>query len=137
MVPDSENTKGRKYPRYTIELKVSYTLEDKKHCALTYNIGKNGLFIVDDYPRPAGTLFNIEIELPDNRGNLLFIASVAWSGFATTSIKGMGVVFHSKGPSQEKLEAYVNFLAQTIPASNLQGDTVSIPLQEKAITWTF
>jgi Tfp pilus assembly protein PilZ len=118
-----------------MKLKVRYSSENKPVETHTYNIGTNGLFIVDDNPKPQGSLFSVEVEIPDCSDILVFAVSVAWTGFASPKIKGMGVMFHSQGESQKKFDLFLARIGRSAPQSTTHGDAASLHLQEKAARW--
>ena len=101
---------GRRSPRLDVVLKVRFETKEDFQEALIHNISQMGVYLVTDTPFDVAYQFLIEINLPNNKGELKGTCEVIWVNQIETKDypKGMGVRFVELAPQdQEILEEYL------------------------------
>ena len=114
-------TAGRKYPRYSISIKV--TFQSKEHFLEEYakDISKGGLFVATDKPLPLESKIELILSLPEVNKEVKIVAEVVHV-FGSEQAKlldnkrvpGMGVQFlEFEDDGQKVLDEYFKFLSKS------------------------
>ena len=114
-------TAGRKYPRYSISIKV--TFQSKEHFLEEYakDISKGGLFVATDKPLPLESKIELILSLPEINNEVKIIAEVVHV-FGSEQAKlldnkrvpGMGVQFlEFEDDGQKVLDEYFKVLSKS------------------------
>jgi PilZ domain len=104
-----ERDEGRpkpREPRYRKRLKVRFGPEAPETIAFTANLSKHGLLLQTNHVHPAGTMLQIELEVPDYP-TFLLLGRVVWVNRVPGRLQRvksstMGLSF--KEPSQDWIE---------------------------------
>ncbi len=113
-------TAGRKYPRYSISIKVTFKSKEQFMEEYAKDISKGGLFVATDKPLPLESKIELILSLPDVQKEVKIIAEVVHV-FGSEQAKlldnkrvaGMGVQFlEFEGDGQKVLETYFKSLSQ-------------------------
>jgi len=103
----------RSTPRLDVILKVRFATKEDFQEALIHNISQMGVYLATDTPFDVGYKFLIEIDLPNDKGQIKGKCEVVWVNQveAKDYPKGMGVQFVELG-SKDKglLEEYLKEL---------------------------
>ena len=100
----------RRSPRVDVVLKVRFQSKEDLQEALIQNISQVGVYLATDTPFDAGYQFNMEIDLPGEKGTIKGRCEVAWVNEIEVEDypKGMGVQFIDlTQKDQELLEGYL------------------------------
>ena len=100
----------RSSPRLDVILKVRFERKEDFQEALIHNISQMGVYLATDRPFDVGSQFLIEIDLPNDKGQIKGKCEVVWVNQveAKDYPKGMGVQFIELGGSdRERLEEYL------------------------------
>ena len=103
----------RSIPRLDVVLKVRFERKEDFQEALIHNISQKGVYLATDRPFDVGYQFLIEIDLPDDKGQIKGACEVIWVNEveAKDYPKGMGVQFVELGSKdRELLEDYLKEL---------------------------
>ena len=103
----------RSSPRLDVVLKVRFERKEDFQEALVHNISQMGVYLATDRPFDVGYQFLIEIDLPNDKGQINGKCEVVWVNQveATDYPKGMGVQFVELGSrDRELLEEYLKEL---------------------------
>lgn len=105
------NENQRNLPRYMKQIDITYTVAGEEYDSHTINISKTGLFIHCPEPLESGTPLKIEMNLPDDRGEVIALATVVWARRTEIEKTGMGVVLTSINQSSKTaLNEYIDDL---------------------------
>ncbi len=111
-------TTGRKFPRYTISIKVTFKSKEQFIEDYAKDISKGGIFVATDNPLPLESKIELVLSLPDSKNEVKIICEVVHV-FSSDQAKlldnkrvaGMGVQFlEFEGDGQKVLEAYFKSL---------------------------
>jgi len=103
----------RSSPRLDVILKVRFERKEDFQEALIHNISQMGVYLATDRPFDVGYQFLIEIDLPNDKGQINCKCEVVWVNQveATDYPRGMGVQFVELQSKQKKLlEEYLKEL---------------------------
>ena len=103
----------RKSLRLDVVLKVRFERKEDFQEALIHNISQMGVYLATDRPFDVGYQFLIEIDLPNNKGQIQGKCEVVWVNQveAKDYPMGMGVQFvELASKDQELLEEYLKEL---------------------------
>ena len=103
----------RKSPRLDVILKVRFERKEDFQEALIHNISQLGVYLATDRPFDVGYQFLIEIDLPNDKGQIQGKCEVVWVNQveAKDYPKGMGVQFMElKSKDRELLTEYLEEL---------------------------
>lgn len=103
----------RSSPRLDVVLKVRFETREDFQDALIHNISQTGVYLAMDAPFDVGYQFTIEINLPNDKGQINGKCEVIWVNEieAENYPKGMGVQFvELTAKYQEILEDYLREL---------------------------
>ena len=103
----------RRSPRLDVVLKVRFDTREDFQDALIHNISQTGVYLATDAPFDVGYQFTIEIDLPDDKGEINGKCEVIWVNEieAENYPKGMGVhLFELEPKDLEILEEYLKEL---------------------------
>jgi uncharacterized protein (TIGR02266 family) len=103
----------RSSPRLDVILKVRFERKEDFQEALIHNISQMGVYLATDTPFDAGYKFLIEIDLPNDKGQIAGKCEVVWVNQveAKDYPKGMGVQFiEIPSKDRELLEEYLQEL---------------------------
>ena len=103
----------RRSPRLDVVLKVRFESKKDFQDALIHNISQTGVYLVTDAPFDIGYQFTIEINLPNDKGQINGKCEVIWVNEieAEDYPKGMGVQLVELEPQdREILEEYLKEL---------------------------
>jgi uncharacterized protein (TIGR02266 family) len=103
----------RSSPRLDVILKVRFESKEDFQEALIHNISQMGVYLATDTPFEVGYKFQIEIVLPNDKGQIKGKCEVVWVNQveAKDYPKGMGVQFIELKPKHQKLlEEYLKEL---------------------------
>ena len=103
----------RESPRLDVVLRVRFERKEDLQEALIHNISQMGVYLATDRPFDVGYQFLIEIDLPNDKGQISGKCEVVWVNQveATDYPKGMGVQFVELGSrDRELLEEYLQEL---------------------------
>ncbi len=113
-------TMGRKYPRYSTAIKVTFKSQEQFVQEYTKDISKGGIFIATEKPLPVNSRVELIISIPNLSGEIKVIGEVVHTVTNdNTSVKtydrvaGMGIQFiEFEGDGQKRLEQYFQSLTQ-------------------------
>jgi uncharacterized protein (TIGR02266 family) len=100
-------------PRLDVVLKVRFDRKEDFQNALIHNINQTGVYLATDAPFDVGHQFTIEIDLPNDKGQINGKCEVVWVNEieAENYPKGMGVQLVELEPKdRELLEEYLTEL---------------------------
>ena len=103
----------RSSPRLDVILKVRFERKEDFQEALIHNISQMGVYLATDRPFDVGSQFLIEIDLPNDKGQIKGKCEVVWVNQveAKDYPKGMGVQFVELQSKHKKLlEEYLREL---------------------------
>lgn len=103
----------RSSPRLDVVLKVRFETKEDFQEALIHNISQMGVYLATDRPFEVGYQFLIEIDLPNDKGQIKGKCEVVWVNEveAKDYPKGMGVQFEElTSRDRELLEEYLKAL---------------------------
>ena len=103
----------RKSPRMDVVLRVRFQSKEDLQEALIHNISQLGVYLATDTPFDVGYQFQIEINLPGDKGAINGSCKVIWVNEidAEDYPKGMGVQFIDLTPKdRDLLIEYLNEL---------------------------
>jgi len=103
----------RRSPRLDVVLKVRFETSADFQDALIQNISQTGVYLATDAPFDVGYQFAIEIDLPNDKGQIKGKCEVIWVNEieAEDYPKGMGVkLFELEPKDRELLEEYLKEL---------------------------
>jgi len=103
----------RSSPRLDVVLKVRFETKEDFQEALIHNISQMGVYLATDTPFDVGSQFLIEIDLPNDKGQIKGKCEVVWVNQieAKDYPKGMGLQFvELTGSDRELLEEYLREL---------------------------
>lgn len=103
----------RSSPRLDVVLKVRFEKKEDFQEALVHNISQMGVYLATDRPFDVGYQFLIEIDLPNDKGQINGRCEVVWVNQVEVKDypKGMGVQFVELGSrDRELLEEYLKEL---------------------------
>ena len=103
----------RRSPRLDVVLKVRFDRREDFQNALIHNISQTGVYLATDAPFDVGYQFAIEIDLPNDKGQIKGKCEVIWVNEieAEDYPKGMGVQIVELEPKdRELLEEYLKEL---------------------------
>jgi uncharacterized protein (TIGR02266 family) len=103
----------RRSPRLDVVLKVRFETRADFQDALIHNISQTGVYLATDAPFDVGHQFTIEIDLPNDKGQVNGKCEVIWVNEieAEDYPKGMGVQLVEIEPKdRELLEEYLKEL---------------------------
>ena len=103
----------RRSPRLDVVLKVRFETREDFEDALIHNISQTGVYLATDAPFDVGYQFTIEINLPNDKGQINGKCEVIWVNEieAENYPKGMGVQLVELEPkNRELLEDYLKEL---------------------------
>jgi uncharacterized protein (TIGR02266 family) len=103
----------RRSPRLDVVLKVRFDRKEDLQDALIHNISQTGVYLATDAPFDVGYQFAIEIDLPNDKGQINGKCEVVWVNEieAENYPKGMGVQLVELEPKdRELLEEYLKEL---------------------------
>ena len=103
----------RRSPRLDVVLKVRFETRADFQDALIHNISQTGVYLATDAPFDPGYQFAIEIDLPNDKGQIKGKCEVIWVNEIETEDypKGMGVQLFELEPKDRKLlEEYLKEL---------------------------
>ena len=103
----------RRSPRLDVVLKVRFQSKEDFQEALIRNISLVGVYLATDTPFDVGYQFEIEIDLPDEKGTIKGGCEVVWVNEVEVEDypRGMGVQFIDLTPEDhELLEEYLDEL---------------------------
>jgi uncharacterized protein (TIGR02266 family) len=117
----TSTTRGRKYPRYSISIKVTFKSQEQFIEEYAKDISKGGIFVATDNPLPLESKIELILSLPDFNKEIKIIGEVVHV-FGSEQAKlldnkrvsGMGVQFlEFEGDGQKVLETYFKSLSQS------------------------
>jgi len=103
----------RQSPRLDVILKVRFERKEDFQEALIHNISQVGVYLATDRPFDVGYHFLIEIDLPNDKGQIKGKCEVVWVNQveAKDYPKGMGVQFiELKSKDRQRLTEYLGEL---------------------------
>ena len=103
----------RRSPRLDVVLKVRFESREDFKDALIHNISQTGVYLATDAPFDVGYQFTIEIDLPDDKGQINGKCEVIWVNEieAENYPKGMGVqLVEVESKDRKLLEEYLKEL---------------------------
>ncbi len=103
----------RRSPRLDVVLKVRFESKKDFQDALIHNISQTGVYLATDAPFDVGYRFTIEIDLPNDKGQINGKCEVIWVNEieAENYPKGMGIQLVELEPKDlELLEEYLKEL---------------------------
>jgi uncharacterized protein (TIGR02266 family) len=110
---DADMDDRRRSPRLDVVLKVRFESREDFKDALIHNISQTGVYLAMDAPFDVGYQFTIEINLPNDKGQINGKCEVIWVNEieAENYPKGMGVQLVELEPkNRELLEEYLKEL---------------------------
>jgi len=110
---DADMQERRRSPRLDVVLKVHFESKKDFQDALIHNISQTGVYLATDAPFDVGNRFTIEIDLPNDKGQINGKCEVIWVNEieAENYPKGMGVQLVELEPKDlELLEEYLKEL---------------------------
>ncbi len=95
----------RRSPRLDVVLKVRFETKEDLQNALIHNISQMGMYLATDTPFDVGYRFLMEIDLPNEKGQVKGACEVIWVNLIEVKDcpKGMGVQFTDLAPKDQQL----------------------------------
>jgi type IV pilus assembly protein PilZ len=114
-------TSGRKYPRYSTSIKVTFQSKEDFVQAYTKDISKGGIFVATDKPLPMESVIKLVLSLPNFSREIGVIGEVVHIFGSEQArlldhnrVSGMGVQFiEFEEDGQKVLEEYFNSLEKS------------------------
>ena len=100
--------------RHRVSISARYRADGEQRCANLFDLGNDGVFICTHEPLEPGSLLDLTIHTPGERGFVSADGLVVWTNLVHTDTvpAGMGVRFLSVDPeASERLRAQLDSLS--------------------------